>query len=174
MAYYQDLRQHITALEANNKLVRVAGNLPFQEALGVANELVGVFIKDITETITTASLINLDYMDVKTIAEKGGVSAICVGQSAGYDRVEKVADEVLKNRLLDVDVEGSRGVLVHLTGGPDLTLGDATHAGELLTECVDKDANVIYGARMEGSYEGKIEAMAIFTGIKTPYTLGKR
>ena len=65
-------------------------------------------------------------------------------------------------------------MLLHLTGGNDLTLGDATRAGELLTEKVDPDANVIYGARMEEGYSNKIEAMAIFTGISASYRLGKR
>jgi len=79
----------------NNKLVKVAGDLPFQEALGVANELVGVFVKDITETITTASLINLDYADLRSIVEKRGIAAIGWGLSKGKDRVEKAVKSAI-------------------------------------------------------------------------------
>ena len=149
-------------------------NLQIEKSFELLDEITAKAVRGIAKTILEPSLLNLDYMDIKAITEKGGISAICVGESSGYDRVERVADEVLKNRLLDIDVEGARGVLLHLTGGPDLTLGDATRAGELLTERVDPQANVIYGARMEEGYSNKIEAMAIFTGINEPYKLGKR
>lgn len=158
----------------NNRLVDYAPNLPIEKSFELLDEIIAKAVRGISKTILEPSLLNLDYMDVKTIAEKGGISMIAVGEASGYDRVEKVADEVLKNRLLDADVEGARGVLLHLTGGPDLTLGDATRAGELLTERVDPEANVIYGARMEEGYSNRLEAIAIFTGIKASYRLGKR
>jgi len=158
----------------NNRLVDFAPNLPIEKSFELLDSIMAKAVRGIAKTILEPSLMNLDYMDVKTVCEKGGVSAICVGDAAGYDRVEKVADDVLKNRLLDIDVEGAKGVMVHITGGNDLTLGDATRAGELLTEKVDPDANVIYGARMEEGYANRIEAMAIFTGISASYRLGKR
>ena len=158
----------------NNRLVDFAPNLQIEKSFELLDEITAKAVRGISKTILEPSLLNLDYMDIRTITQKGGISAICVGESSGYDRVERVAEEVLKNRLLDIDVEGARGVLLHLTGGPDLTLGDATRAGELLTERVDPQANVIYGARMEEGYSNKIEAMAIFTGINEPYKLGKR
>lgn len=158
----------------NNRLVAYAPNLPIEKSFEVLDEIMAKAVRGIAKTILEPSLLNLDYMDVKAVMENGGVSMIAVGDASGYNRVEELSEVVLKNRLLDLDIEGSRGVLVHLTGGPDLTLGDATRAGELLTERVDPDANVIYGARMEEGYQNRIEAMAIFTGIKTPYTLGKR
>ena len=158
----------------NNRLVAYAPNLPIEKSFELLDEIMAKAVRGIAKTILEPSLMNLDYMDVRTIVEKGGVAAICVGESSGYDRVEKLAEEVLKNRLLDIDVEGARGVLLHLTGGADLTLGDATRAGELLTERVDPQANVIYGARMEEGFQNRIEAMAIFTNISEPYRLGKR
>jgi len=98
-----------------------------------------------------------------------------VSQTSGYDRVEELPKIILKNALLDTDIEGARGVLLHLTGGSDLTLGDATRAGELLTQKIDPDANVIYGARIEEEgFEKRIEAMAIFTGLNESYRLGKK
>jgi len=158
----------------NNRLVSYAGNLPIEKSFEVLDEIIAKAVRGISKTILEPSLLNLDYMDLRAIVQNGGISMIAVGETSGYDRVQTVAEEVLKNRLLDIDVEGARGVLVHLTGGNDLTLGDATRAGELLTERVDPSANVIYGARLEDGYEKKIEAIAIFTGISENYRLGKR
>jgi len=157
----------------NNRLVDYAPNLPIEKSFELLDEIVAKAVGGIAATILEPSLLNLDYMDIKAIAENGGVSMIAVGSASGVGRVEDLVDNTLKNRLLDIDIEGARGVLLHLTGGSDLTLGDATRAAELLTEKVDPEANVIYGARMADGFEGKIEAMAIFTGIKARYSLGK-
>jgi len=75
--------------------------------------------------------------------------------------------------LLDVDYAGAKGVLLHITGGADMTLGECNHIGEALTEQVDPHATVIWGARIDPGYEGKIEAIAIFTGVHSPYGFGK-
>ncbi|MEW6329524.1 MAG: cell division protein FtsZ, partial [Candidatus Micrarchaeota archaeon] len=128
----------------------------------------------ITETITTPSLINLDFADVRAVMQGGGVSMIAVGEAKGTNRVKDVVTNTLHHRLLDVDYEGAGGVLLHLTGGSDMTLGETNQIGELLTANVDPNANVIWGARMDAAYEGKIEAIAIFTGIKSPYVVGRR
>jgi cell division protein FtsZ len=165
---------HTLVLIDNNRLVAYAPNLPIEKSFELLDGIMAKALRGISKTILEPSLLNLDYMDMKSIMENGGVSAICVGEASGYDRVEEVSEEVLKNRLRDIDVEGARGVLIHLTGGEDLTLGDANRAGELLTQSVDPQANVIYGARMERGFEKRIEAMAIFTGIKSSYSLGKR
>jgi cell division protein FtsZ len=158
----------------NNRLVEYAPNLPIEKSFELLDEIMAKAVRGISKTILEPSLLNLDYMDLKSVVEKGGVSAICIGEAAGVGRVEDLVEITLKNRLLNVDVEGARSVLLHLTGGNDLTLGDATRAGELLTGWVDPEANVIYGARMEEGMEKRIEAMAIFTGISEPYKLGKR
>ncbi|MCX8175034.1 MAG: cell division protein FtsZ [Candidatus Micrarchaeota archaeon] len=158
----------------NNRLVDYAGRLPIEKSFEVLDELFAKAIGGISKTLLEPSLLNLDYMDLKAVAQNGGISAICVGEASGYDRVEELPNAVLKNRLLDIDISGAKGVLVHLTGGPDLLLGDANRAGELLTENVAEDANVIYGARIEEGYEKRLEAICIYTGISEPYRLGKR
>lgn len=158
----------------NNRLVSYAGNLPIEKSFELLDEIMAKAVRGISKTILEPSLLNLDYMDLKSVVENGGISMIAVGESSGYDRVGEIAPAVLKNKLLDIDIDGARGVLLHITGGTDLTLGDANRAGELLTQSVDPSANVIYGARIEEGFEKKIEAMAIFTGISEPYKLGKR
>jgi len=157
----------------NNRLVEFFPNLPIDRAFNVADEITARAVRGITETITTPSLINIDFADVRSIMGGGGVSMIAVGEAKGTDRVTEVVKNTLHHRLLDVDYRGATGVLLHLTGGGDMTLGEANQIGELLTEEVEPTANVIWGARLDGSYEGRIEAIAIFTGIKSPYVVGK-
>lgn len=158
----------------NNRLVAYAGNLPIEKSFELLDEIIAKAIRGITKTILEPSLLNLDFMDLKSVMENGGLSMIAVGDASGYEKVEEAAEAVLKNRLLDANPEGARSVLLHITGGSDLTLGDATRLGELLTERVDPEANVIYGARMEERLEKQVEAMAIFTGIPMPKGLGRR
>jgi len=157
----------------NNRLVALVPNLPIDQAFSVADEITARAVRGITETITTSSLINLDFADVRTIMRGGGVSMIAVGEAKGSNRVRDVAKNTLNQRLLDVDYSGATGLLIHLTGGPDMTLGEANEIGELISQNVAANANVIWGARMDPAYEGKIEAIAIFTGIKSPYIVGK-
>ncbi len=158
----------------NNRLVEFVPNLPIDQAFNIADEIVARAVRGITETITTPSLINLDFADVKSVMNGGGVSMIAVGEAKGSNRARDVVKNTLNHRLLDIDFSGANGVLLHLTGGSDLTLGEANGVGEALTEHVDPNANVIWGARMDPTFEGKIEAITIFTGIQGQYNLGKR
>jgi len=157
----------------NNRLVQIAGNLPIQQAFAVANELVATMIKGIVETIAVPSLVNLDFADVKAIMQNGGVAVIGVGSSDTNNRVEESARGALANPLLEVDYKGATGALIHIVGGPDMTLDDINKVGELVTESLDDDANVIWGARVTDDMKGRINVMTIITGIKSPWVLGK-
>ncbi|MBW3003495.1 cell division protein FtsZ [Candidatus Woesearchaeota archaeon] len=157
----------------NNRLVQIAGNLPIQQAFAVANELVSTMIKGIVEIIAVPSLVNLDYADVKAIMTRGGVSSIGVGSSDTNSKVEEAVRGALSNPLLDINYEGATGALLHVSGGPDMTLDDVARAGELVTESLDDDANVIWGARVDENLKGKITVMTIITGVKSPWILGK-
>ena len=157
----------------NNRLVAIAGNLPVQQAFAVANELISTMIKGIVETIAVPSLVNLDYADVKAIMSNGGVAAIGVGASDTNNRVEEAVKGALSNPLLDISYEGATGALLHISGGTDLTLDEISRAGELVTESLDDDANVIWGARVSEDMKGKITVMTIITGVKSPWILGK-
>ena len=157
----------------NNRLVQIAGNLPIQQAFAVANELISTMIKGIVETIAVPSLVNLDYADVKAIMSNGGVAAIGVGASDTNNRVEEAVKGALSNPLLDINYEGSTGALIHITGGPDMTLDEVSRIGELVTESLDDDANVIWGARVSNEMKGKMTVMTIITGVNSPWILGK-
>jgi cell division protein FtsZ len=147
--------------------------LPVQQAFAVANELVSTMIKGIVETIAIPSLVNLDYADVKAIMANGDVSVIGIGESDSENRVEEATRRALTNPLLDVSYEGAVGALIHVSGGDDLTLDEVSKVGELITEALDADANVIWGARINENLNGKVRVMTIITGVNSPYILGK-
>ena len=157
----------------NNRLVQIAGNLPIEQAFAVANELIATMIKGIVETIAVPSLVNLDFADVKAIMSNGGVAAIGVGSSDTNNRVEEAVQGALSNPLLDISYKGATGALIHVSGGQDMTLDEINRIGELVTESLDEDANVIWGARVSDDMQGKLTIMTIVTGVKSPWILGK-
>ncbi len=150
----------------NNRLVELFPNLRITEAFAVADEILARAIGGLVWTITQPSLINIDFADVRSIMQGGGVGFIAVGEGRSNEKVRQAAEGVIKNRLLDVDFEGAKGALIHITGGTDLTLGDAIQAGELITDKMDPEANVKWGARIMDNYEGKLEIVAIVSGVK--------
>jgi len=157
----------------NNRLVDIAGNLPMEQAFAVANELVSTMIKGIVETITLPSLINLDYADVAAIMKGGDVAVIGVGEDDSTTRVETAVRQALTQPLLDVDYRGATGALIHITCGPDFKLEEFAGIGELVTENVSPDAQVIIGARINKDFSNKVRVITIMTGVQSPYVLGR-
>jgi len=157
----------------NNRLVKIAGNLPVQKAFAVANELISTMIRGIVETIAIPSLVNLDYADVRAIMKGSGVASIGIGTSDTTNRVDEAVKGALQNPLLEVNYKGATGALIHIEGGPDMTLDEVSRAGELVTESLDQDANVIWGARVSDEMKGKITIMTIITGVQSPWIVGK-
>ncbi|MDO8459529.1 MAG: cell division protein FtsZ [Nanoarchaeota archaeon] len=157
----------------NNRLVDIAGNLPMEQAFAVANELVSTMIKGIVETITLPSLINLDYADVSSIMKNGDVAVIGVGESDTTSRVEEAVRQALSQPLLDVDYRGATGALIHITCGPDFKLEEFAGIGELVTENISADAQVIIGARINKEFANKVRVITIMTGVQSPYVMGK-
>ena len=147
----------------NNRLLHYVPNLPLDEAFSIMDQLVAEIVKGIVETITLPSLINLDFADVRAIMQNGGVTMMLYGES---DRgPEEVVHEALNHPLLDVDIKGATGVLIHVTGGSYMTLESASQVVDLLTAKVSEEANVIWGARQDPSFGDTIKVMAIITGV---------
>lgn len=158
----------------NNRLVDIAGNLPMEQAFAVANELISTMIKGIVETITLPSLINLDYADVSAIMRGGEVAVIGVGEADGaQSRVEEAVRQALTHPLLDVDYRGATGALIHITCGPEFRLEEFSGIGQLVTENLSADAQVIIGARINKEFGNRVRVITIMTGVKSPYVLGK-
>jgi cell division protein FtsZ len=157
----------------NNRLASYVPNLPVNKAFELADSITTRAVTGIADTIMFPSLINVDYADVQTVMRGGGLAMISLGSGHGHNKVEDVVKDTLEHPLLDVNYEGARGCLIHLEGGPDLSLGDAIKAGELLTQSFDESASVKMGARINPNLKDSISITAIITGVKSPYILGK-
>lgn len=156
----------------NNRLLECVPNLPLEHAFSVVDNIIAEIIKGIAETITQPSLINLDYADVRTVMSQGGASFMLVGEGSLRDSPEKIVRSALKNPLLDADFCGATACLLHMTGGPDLTLKEAAAIAGALTQELDPRANVIWGARIRRDFKGKVRLMAIITGARSAQLLG--
>jgi len=158
----------------NNKLLDFVPHLPIGKAFSVMDQLIAETVKGISETIVEPSLINLDYADVKTIVSGGDVAAMLWGEGTTRDGPEAIAHEAMHHPLLEVDFKGAKGCLIHITGGPDMSLEFAEKVAEYMTQELDPYANVIMGARVNNDYNGKCRIMAIMTGVSSPYILSPK
>ncbi len=156
----------------NDRLLQVAGNLPLKQAFAVADNLISTMIKGVTETISTPSLVNLDYADVKTIMNSGGVATCGFGEANTKERAAEAIHKAMSNPLLEVDYQGGSGALIHITGGEDLKLEEVNEIGEYVSKQLDPQAQVIWGARVDPNFKGKLQVITIVTGVKSPYILG--
>lgn len=170
------LRQFVDTLIVidNNRLLEIAPDLPIMEAFSLADEVLAIMVKGITETISLPSLINLDYADIRTILTTGGVAIVGIGESSGskQNRVEEAINDALNSPLLELDISGAKGALVHITGGPDMTLQEANQAAKIITQKMDPNSTIIWGARVDPQLKGFIQVMLLITGIKSPQVLG--
>jgi len=154
----------------NNRLRKVAGNLPIREAFGVANELIAVFVKNLSETIALPSLVNMDFADLRSIMTKGGVCAMGVGEGSGETKVEDSVNSALNNQLLDIgDISEADGALIHIEGGDDMTLEDVNRAGELVINRISPTAKVSWGARVNSAMTGKIRTTVVLRSVGSPF-----
>ncbi len=173
----QNLRQFVDTVVVidNNKLLEIAPDLPIMEAFSLADEVLATMVKGITETISLPSLINLDYADVKTILSTGGVAIVGIGESSGdskVNRVEEAIDDALSSPLLELDISGAKGALIHVTGGNDMSLAEANKVSQIVGRKMNKDSTVIWGARVDPNVNGYLRVMLLITGIKSPQILG--
>jgi len=156
----------------NNRLLDYVPNLPIGKAFSVMDQIIAETVKGISETITQPSLINLDYADMTSIMNQGGVAVMLVGETQDKNKTKEVVNDAMNHPLLDVDYRGASGGLVHITGGPDLTLKEAEGIAQNITERLEASANVIWGARIQEEYKGKVRVMAIMTGVQSAQILG--
>jgi cell division protein FtsZ len=169
----EELRKNCDTLIVidNQRLVEVYRNLAIEQAFKVADEVASRAVKGITETINRPGLVNIDFADIRAIMRDGGLAMISIGEGKGGGKVDEVVQSTLRNKLLDVDYEGSTGIMVYILGGEDLTLGEVNQIASKISEKSAPNANVIWGARIEPEYNGKVEVIAIFTGVKSPQIL---
>jgi cell division protein FtsZ len=155
----------------NNKLMQLVPQLPINEAFRVADQVLANMIRGIVETISAPSLINLDFADFKTIVRKGGVAVVGVGESDAPNRAEEAVRNALRSPLLNVDYAGATGALIHVTGDSQMTIEEANRVGEIVTEMMDGNALVIWGARVNPELNGKLKVTLFMTGVNSPHIL---
>ena len=158
----------------NDKLLELAPDLPLHTAFKVADEILTNAVKGIAELVTKAGLVNLDFADIRTVMGKGGVAVIGVGESDTENRAVEAVEKAVNNPLLDVDVTGATGALINVSGGPGMSLDEARKVVETVSEKLDEDANIIWGAQISEDLEDTIRAMLIVTGVSSPQIFGPR
>lgn len=152
----------------NNKLLDIAPALPLEHAFGVMDQVIAEMISGVTDTLTLPSLINIDYADLRTIFSyaDGNMSTLLYGEGS-EEEPEKIVEDALNNPFLDVDYTGARAAIIHITGGPKLTLKSANTVIEGIASQFSDDANIIFGARILPECDGCIRVMAIAVGVKS-------
>ncbi|MCB9361946.1 cell division protein FtsZ [Candidatus Woesearchaeota archaeon] len=158
----------------NDKLIELTPDLPIQTAFRVADEILTNAVKGIAELITTAGLVNLDFADVRAIMDNGGVALIGVGESDSENRSLEAVEKAISNPLLDVDIAGANGALINVSGGPDMTLEEARKVVETISEKLDDDARIIWGAQVNEDMQKMLRVMLVVTGVTSSQILGSK
>jgi cell division protein FtsZ len=123
-------------------------------------------IQGISELITIPGLINLDFADVKAIMSEGGAALMAVGNGTGEDRAKNAAEQAISSQLLDITIDGARGVLFNVTGGPNMTLFEVNQAAAIIRETAHPDVNMIFGAVIDPNMTDDIRITVIATGFE--------
>ncbi len=147
-------------------------NLPLNLAFRQADEILGNAIKCMTEITSQGGLVNIDFADMRSIMDGGGVAMIGMGEGQGSNRASDAVIAALTSPLLDLDIGASKGALVNVTGGDDMTLQEAHEVVREVHSKINKDARIIWGASIDSTLEHQIRVMLVVTGVKSPQILG--
>ena len=145
-----------------------------ENAFRLADDVLRLGVQSITELITNAGDINLDFADVQSIMRDAGPAWMSIGWGSGESRARDAAQQAITNPLMDVSIEGATGVLFNITGGSDLKLNELHQAAEVIQRVVDPDANIIFGMSTDPKMENEIKLTIIATGFPTTETLIRR
>ncbi|WP_254537365.1 cell division protein FtsZ [Halomarina litorea] len=157
----------------NDRLLDYAPNLPLQDAFKICDRILMRSVKGMTELITKPGLVNVDFADVKTIMENGGVAMIGLGESDSENRAQDSIRSALRSPLLDVEFSGANSALINVVGGPNMSIEEAEGVVEEIYERIDTDARIIWGASVNPDFEDKMETMVVVTGVESPQIYGK-
>ncbi|MEW6580680.1 MAG: cell division protein FtsZ [Chloroflexota bacterium] len=159
----------------NDRLLQIVDKrATLQDAFGMADDVLRQGIQGISELITVPGLINLDFADVRTIMSEGGAALMAVGRASGDDRARKAAEEAISSQLLDVTIDGARGILFNVTGGPQMSLFDVNEAAAIIKETAHPDVNLIFGAVIDENMGDEIRITVIATGFEQTRVAARR
>jgi cell division protein FtsZ len=166
----QNLKNHADTLIVipNDRLLQIVDKrASLQDAFKVADDVLLQGIQGISELITIPGLINLDFADVRTIMSEGGAALMAVGRASGEERARKAAEMAISSELLDITIDGARGILFNVSGGENLTLMEVNNAAAIIKETAHPDVNLIFGAVINPELGDEIRLTVIATGFDT-------
>ena len=164
------LAEHVDTLIVipNDRLRDAIAGAPLQEAFRSADDVLRMGVKGITDIITKAGLVNVDFADVRSVMADAGTALLGIGVGSGRSRASEAAQAAMSSPLLEsARIDGARGCVINISGGKDMTLEDMTTASEVIYDVVDPDANIIVGAVVDESLEGEIHVTVIATGFES-------
>jgi len=152
----------------NDRLKEVASGASIQEAFRNADDVLRMGVKGISEIITCPGQINVDFADVRSVMTEAGTALLGMGSGSGRSRALEAAQAAINSPLLEAGrIDGAKGCVVNITGGQDLTLDDVNAVGEIISDVVDQDANIILGTAINESMEGEVQVTMIATGFES-------
>lgn len=151
----------------NDRLLQIVDKRSnLQDAFRMADDVLRQGVQGISELITVPGLINLDFADVRTIMSEGGAALMAVGNASGDDRAREAAEKAISSHLLDITIDGARGILFNVTGGSDLTLFEVNQAAAIIKETAHPDVNLIFGAVIDPNMSEQMRITVIATGFE--------
>jgi cell division protein FtsZ len=163
-----ELKEHVDTLIAipNDRLLQLTDKrMSLYDSFKLADDILRQGIQGISELITVPGLINLDFADVRTVMSESGAALMAVGSGEGEDRARLAAEQAVSSRLLDVTIDGARGILFNVTGGPDMSLYEVNLAASIIRETAHPDANLIFGAVIDDTMGDELRITVIATGF---------
>ncbi len=168
-----DLKQRVDTLVVipNDRLLQVVSKgTTMLEAFRIADDVLRQGIQGISDLIAVPALINLDFADVKTVMESGGMAHMGIGVGKGENRMVDAAKNAIQSPLLETNIDGARAVLINITGGEDISIVDINEAANLVMQSADSEANIIFGAGIDERMGDEVRITVIATGFeKTPF-----
>ncbi len=151
----------------NQKLLEIVDKkMSILDAFRVADWVLGQAVQGVSDLIVMPGLINVDFADVRTIMTDAGSALMGIGRSSGERRAEEAAKAAISSPLLELDIQGAKGVLFNIIGGPDLTMHEVDQAAKIIAEAADPDANIIFGATIDDSMANQLKITVIATGFE--------
>jgi cell division protein FtsZ len=153
----------------NDRLLNIAGeNMSFKDAFAISDDILRQAVESISELITTPGIINIDYADIQTILRDAGSAFMGIGRATGDSRAKDAATAAINSPLLDIEIDGAKGVLFAISGGDDLTMNEVNEIATTITQSIDSNARVIFGTIHDDSLKkGEIKVTVIATGFDT-------
>lgn len=156
----------------NDKLLEIVPDVSLATAFKVADEILVNAVKGIAELVTKPGLVNLDFADVRAVMSEGGLSMIGMGESDTENRAFEAVEKALNNPLITVDVNGAKGALINVIGGPDITIREAQQICEAVSTRLSPEAKIIWGVQVAKELGETVRALLIITGVQSPQIFG--